>query len=615
MRHKRTGTLVVNLFQRFPWLYDTSLSVMYGNPAVRYQAWIEAFDILDEADLAAIRSAQSSLTDPPLLSLVVPIGDPDAPTLDALAESLMAQTYDRWEVWVVGGPSFSAVRRSDEAQTLLLDPRRRTLSEHPVSLAAEWNEVLRSASGEFLVFVDPHVSLRPHSLFLVALAIDQHPDVAVVYADDDVINADGTRADHYFKPDWNEPLFRAQNYLGGFVAFRRSAALATGGWREEPDGNSLWGLLLRVTADAPRHSIHHCPFVLSHWRQARAAPMIAAGRDIVTRAHEGRLSEVADEVSVEPVGESSYRLRRPLPDRPPLVSIVIPTTAKLQVLRPCLDGVLERTAYPAYEVLIVVNNSNANTSEELRYLDRLRKRPNVRVLSYGGAFNFSRLNNLSVACSRGEFTCFLNDDTLVIADEWLPAMVAEMRIATVAAVGAMLFYPNDRIQHAGVVVGAGDVAAHVYEHWRRGTSGYHERALVTQEVSCVTAACMLVRRTAFEDVGGFDEDLPVAFNDVDLCLRFRTSGWQIFWTPRAELYHRGTASLGRHDAHARIAEWQSEIGLMHKRWGDELLSDPYYNPNLALDPLQLWEPGFPPRCSFPWSVDVSAPGTRGKRSP
>ncbi len=212
------------------------------------------------------------------------------------------------------------------------------------------------------------------------------------------------------------------------------------------------------------------------------------------------------------------------------------------------------------------------------------------------------MNNWAADRSRGALLCFLNDDTVVIERSWLSEMVAHVLQDGVAAVGAMLLYPNERIQHAGVVLGAGDVAAHNYSRRPRVIRGYHDRALVDQDVSCVTAACMLMRRNVFLEVGGFDEALAIAFNDVDLCLRLRRVGWRIVWTPSAELYHRESASIGRHDSE-RENERAFESDLMYRRWGGELLSDPHYSPNLSLDPLMLWEPAFPPRVSLPWRVE------------
>lgn len=610
LRRKRIGAFVQRALNQVPAFRDALLELALGDPRERYQRWIAAYDTIDDPDLSAMREEQSRFAEPPLLSLVVPVGQTSESMLEALAQSLFAQVYERWELCFVGDRPVDQGVATFITNAPSRDARFRSLPERAGPLADTWDAALRSAAGEFAVLVDPRVALRPHALFLVARTIERNPDTVLVYADEDVIDDEGTRSGHYFKPDWNEALLCSQNYLGELVAFRRSLALEVGGCRGELGGDCAWGLFLRMTEGAPPGTIHHLPFVLSHRRavQRAADPQNDAERESVARDLEERLARSGRQAQVEPVGESSYRTRYALPEKPPPVSIIIPTTCKLEFLRPCLEGVLRRTSYPDFEVLLVVNNIRQDLPEQRGYLGTVRTRPQVRVLVYEDRpFNFSRVNNWAVGQARGELVCFLNDDTEVIGSEWLSAMVGHILQDRVGAVGAMLFYPDDRIQHAGVVLGAGGVAAHNYGGRRRGISGYHDRALINQDVSCVTAACMLVRRDVFLDVGGYEEALGVAFNDVDLCLRLSEAGWRIVWTPSAELYHRESVSIGRHDVGEREEEWKFAWNLMRSLWSEQLISDSHYSPNLSLDPLQLWEPSFPPRVSYPWRV-----GSRGR---
>ncbi len=283
------------------------------------------------------------------------------------------------------------------------------------------------------------------------------------------------------------------------------------------------------------------------------------------------------------------------------MTIIVPTTCRLEFLRPCLNGILNRTSYPKLEVLVVVNGMGVNTPEQWEYLEEIAALPHVCTLfNDDRPYNFSKTNNWAAEQALGELFCFLNDDTEVIATDWLSTMTGHVLRDRVGAVGAMLLYPKGRIQHAGVVLGAGGVAAHTYRSMPGRILGYHDRAVIDQDVSCVTAACMLVRREAFSNVGGFDEALALAFNDVDLCLRLHEAGWRIVWTPGAQLYHKESASIGRHDTADGEGQWTFEWSLIRSRWGGQLMSDPQYSPNLSLDARQLWEPAFPPRVSYPW---------------
>jgi GT2 family glycosyltransferase len=357
-----------------------------------------------------------------------------------------------------------------------------------------------------------------------------------------------------------------------------------------------------MTAGAPPQRIHHLPFIMSHRvRHHRVEDADGDRRERAARALERRLRDRDEHVEAEPVGERSNRTRYSLPENAPLVSLIVPTTCRLDVLRPCVGGLLNRTSYPDFEVLLVVNGTGPLTLEQRRFLEAMGARPQVRVLFYDQRpYNFARTNNWALEHARGELLCFLNDDTEVIGSNWLSAMVSEVVQDRVGAAGAMLLFPNNRIQHAGVILGVGGVAAHTYRGRRRDVRGYHDRALVAQDVSCVTAACMVVRREAFWNVGCFDSALAIAFNDVDLCLRLREAGWRIVWTPAAELYHKESASIGRHNVGKMEQQWALEYDLIRSRWAKQLFSDPHYSPNLSLDGLEVWEPAFPPRITYPW---------------
>jgi GT2 family glycosyltransferase len=565
---------------RVPLTEDAVVALIQGDAKRRYSKWIETYDTLDDVDAARMSEEVARLAAGPLFSIIVPL-ESHRDTLPArLEQSMRAQVYPRWEARPVCANDLD-----------------------------DWNATLRATRGDFVLVVDASTVLRRHTLLLFACEIAHAPDAALVYGDEDEIDARGHRSRHYFKPNCNEALLRSQNYLGGAVCYRRDVALELGGFEEEIDGDYAWGLSLRLTASVGRQRVRHVPFVLSHRRATQVTEVDASHRLRVARAVERRLSRAARIHKVEPVGTAaSYRVRYAAPEEPPVVTVIVPTTGRLHVLRPCVDSLLNRTSYRAVELLLVVSAATALAAEERRYLSTL-EHAGVRILSHAslGPYNFAETNNWAVGRARGDLLCFLNDDTEVINDDWLDALAAEVVQDRVAAAGAMLFYPNDRIQHAGVVLGVGGVAAHTYRGRRRNTSGYHDRALVAQDVSCVTAACMLVRREAFSAVGCFDARLATAFNDVDLCLRLGEHGWRIVWSPSAQLYHKESASIGRHHLGERAAQWSADYELMQSRWRDRLTSDPHYNPNLSLDGLEVWQPAFPPRTAYPWRVRVPEP--------
>jgi len=430
---------------------------------------------------------------------------------------------------------------------------------------------------------------------LLAYELKRAPDALLIYGDEDEQDEGGRRVRHYFKPDWNEAMLRSQNYLGGLVCLRRSHALDVGGADEELDGDCAWGLFLRATADTPRGSIKHIPFVLTH-RQRRTNR-----GEVAARAIEQRLARLGQRAHVAPAGEGSYRTVYDLPTELPKVTVVVPSTCRPDVLRPCVEGVLQRTAYPRLELVVVANGISEREHGTRDLLDEIASDARTVVLfSHDRPYNFAKLNNWAAEQTDGTLVCFLNDDTEVVESGWLAALVGQALQNRVAAVGAMLLYPNGRIQHAGCILGAGGVAAHVYRGKLNGISGYHDRALVDQDVSAVTAACMLVRRVAFADVGGFDERFAIAYNDIDLCLRLREAGWRAVWTPTAVLHHKEGASLDHHYAGETRSQWARESELMQRRWSEQLRSDPHYSFNLSLDVLHLWEPSFPPRTTYPW---------------
>jgi GT2 family glycosyltransferase len=559
---------------------------MRGDPQERYQQWIDAFDTLSETDVRAMRRIALGRE----FAVLVPLTASTTEELVPLADSLIAQVHEGWQAHFLTNDGADSSIDELVAELSARDPRFKGI--------VRWDDVLLSTAPEYLVLAQPTVSFRAHALFVMASVIERDPDVDLIYADDDALGSSGVRRDHSFKPDWNETLLRCQNYIGDLVCLRRP--LASAARSEDLLDAGSWGLLLRLAERVSPANVRHVPHVLSHRRTGDSSD---GHRSEVAAALCRRAREGGEYAEIEPVGNASYRLRYAVPAEGPLVTVIVPTTGRLELLRPCVDGVLSRTDYARLELLVVTDLGN-HTEEETAYLAALEELARTSILFIEQRpFNFSSTNNLAAAHAAGDLLCFLNDDTEVLHEDWLSAMTGHALRERVGAVGAKLLYPNGRIQHAGVILGAGGVGAHSYRGMRSDTIGYHDRAVVDQEVSCVTAACMLVRREAFMDVGGFDEALTVAYNDVDLCLRLRQAGWRIVWTPSARLCHKESVSTGAHYVAERRSVWTSEWDLVRSRWATELMEDPFYNSNLSLDPWELWEPAFPPRMSYPWRAE------------
>jgi hypothetical protein len=450
--------------------------------------------------------------------------------------------------------------------------------------------------------------LPEDALFWVAHEIALHPDVDLIFTDEDKIDETGRRHDPYFKPAWNPALMVAQNAFCHLGVYRRSLVEQVGRFREGYEGAQDHDLVLRCADATTPQRIRHIPRVLYHWRAS--AQSTAASLESKPYASSAGLMTIEDHLrrrgikgTVAPAAGSFYRVNYALPDPAPPVSIVVPTTLRNGVTRQCLQSVLGKTRYDDFELLLVATEPDL-AAGRAPFADILAD-PRVRTLSYSAStFNYSRVNNLGAAQARGALLCFLNDDVEVIGPDWLAQLVARVNLDGVAAAGPMLYYPSDLIQHAGVLLGVGEVAGrdgvadHAFRNVERGQAGYFARAALEQDYSCLTAACLLVRRSAFDAIGGFDVTLPTAFNDVDFCIRLRRSGARILWTPAAELYHHESLTYGAHNAPARAAEFDRDVALMRERWGDILDGDPCYNPNLSLQHAHQFQLAAPPRTVF-----------------
>lgn len=539
------------------------------------------------AELAAMRAEAEALGDgAPRISILMPVYNTLPAHLDAAIESVRAQAWPYWQLCLCNDASTDPAIRDRLDAWVRQDARILVLhlpQNQGIALATA--AALTLAEHPFIGFLDHDDCLAPWALYFAARYLIAQPQLDVLYSDEDKLDLSGRRYAPHFKPDWNPELFHAANYLCHFVVLRRALIAAAGGPRAGYDGAQDHDLLMRCIAHTAPERIAHIPAVLYHWREsltstahsAQAKPYAqASGIRALRTLVEGSGVEVTDGLF-----PFSYRLRHPLPADPPLISILIPTRDGLERLRRCIDSIQRLSAYRRFELLIVDNQSR--DPQMLSYLDALAAQPNARVLRYDQPFNYSAINNYAAEQARGEVLLLLNDDVEVLGADWLGEMLSQLLRPGVGVVGAKLYYPNGRIQHAGLILGIGGVAAHPHKHFVGTDYGYFGRLSLPQALSAVTGACLMVRRADYQRVGGLDaEHLAVAYNDVDFCLRIGALGLRCVWTPYAELLHHESLSRGSDRLPAKRQRLAREARVMRERWGTKLDRDPAYNPNLTL---------------------------------
>ncbi len=566
-----------------------------------YDLWVEQFDTIDDALRGVIRDRLARLNHQPLISVIMPVYNPRPDLLRAAIESVRGQLYGNWELCIADDCSSEGHVSEILSQYEAMDPRIKVAARDTNGhISAASNTALTLATGEWVSCLDHDDALAEQALALVAIALGDHPEAGIIYSDEDKLDSAGIRRDPYFKPEFDPLLLIGQNYINHLCLFRRDLVIDVGGYREGYEGSQDWDLALRVSELLTPERVVHIPHVLYHWRAHSGST--ATGVSAKPYAVDAGRSAVIDHLAR--TGRSARVTRIPLSghnrvtwdvsDPAPLVSIVVPTRDG-SLLQRCIDSVLAFTTYPNFELVVVDNSSR--TLPTLGYLRAHDDR--IRVFRDERPFNYSAINNAAVRQTSGEIVCLLNDDTEVIAGDWLTELVGQVLQPGVGAAGAKLYYDDGRIQHAGIVLGMLGVAGHSHRLFDRLSSGYFGRLQVAQNLSGVTAACIVVRREAWDQVGGFDEqNLPIAFNDVDFGLRLREAGWGIVWSPYAELFHHESISRGPDDIGHRAAAFAGEVDYMQRRWGPEVLrSDPYYNPNLSLC-AEDFSLAWPPRVSY-----------------
>jgi glycosyltransferase involved in cell wall biosynthesis len=574
---------------------------------ISYRKWVELYDTISEPDRDKIRHSILGLDYRPLISIVMPAYDTPEKAFREAIESVRAQLYTNWELCVADDASPSPKLAAVLTEAAALDPRikwiRREVNGH-ISEAS--NSALALASGEFIALLDHDDILPEHALYEIVVELNAYPDVDIIYSDEDRIGSDGVRHSPYFKTDWNPELFLAHNMISHLGVYRRSLIEKIGGFRQGYEGSQDYDLALRAVSATCADNIRHIPAILYHWcdgskctafSESQFARCVAAARH-AKRDYFAARNETA-EVEENPFAPGWDRIRRPVPSPAPLVSLIVPTRNRADLLGPCIDGFLHRTEYQPIEILIIDHQSD--DPKTLALLKQLSADERVRIVRYEGPFNYSDMNNKAVAEARGEIIGFINNDIDVIEPDWLSEMVALAVLPENGAVGAKLLYPNNHVQHAGVIVGSN--FEHAHANAERSASGYFCRLVLTSNISAVTGACLVLRKRVFEEVGGFNSvDLPVAFNDVDLCLEIRARGYRNVWTPFALLYHHESVSRGSDAAPEKIERFNRELNYLRTKWGGYALEgDPYFNVNLSLQHPSVVL-AFPPRRVKPWRM-------------
>ena len=555
-----------------------------------YDAWLAVQANLDKQVLSIIKEEINAWQTPPKIAILMPVYNPEKAYLVKAIESVLQQSYGNFELCIADDASTASYVSELLQSYMQKDQRIKVIfREHNGHISAASNSALSLVEADYVALMDHDDLLTPDALYWVAKTIQQHPDAQLIYSDEDKIDLQGKRYAPYFKPDWNPELLLAHNFICHLGVYKTERLKALDGFDSAFDGAQDYDLVLRYVTELQAQQIVHIPHVLYHWRAV--AGSTANGVQEKPYAEARILKAVASalerqhrpaEVSAHKQLPGVVRVRYLLPEVLPLVSIVMPTRNGFHLLHRSVESIFAKTTYPNYELIIIDNGSDDLVS--LRYLQRLQEKPQVRIIRDDSPFNYAALNNQAVAEAKGEVIALLNNDLEVINADWLDEMVSHVLHPEVGAVGAKLYYPDDTIQHAGVIVGLGGVAGHSHKHSPRDNPGYCGRLLLAQNLSAVTAACLVVRKEVFDAVGGFDQqNLSVAFNDVDLCLRIQEAGFYNVWTPYAEMYHYESASRGYEDTPEKQARFNKEVAYMKQRWGQGLLRDPAYNPNLTLD--------------------------------
>lgn len=526
----------------------------------------------------------------PKISIVVPLYKTPEKYLRQLVDTVKAQTYPNWELCLSDGSGADSPIRKLLESLASSDERIKVIfHEKPLQISENTNAGIEAATGDYIAFADHDDELTPHALFQCVKALNENRDIRILYSDEDKMSMDGHKFfQPHFKPDYNPDLLCTVNYICHLFVVDREIISQVGMLRKEFDGAQDYDFIFRCVETVKPEQIYHIPRILYHWRchedstaenpESKMYAFDAGARAI--KAHYDRIGVPVEIEKGEYLG--LYRTKF-LWEEKPLISIIIPNKDHIDDLKRCIDSIEEKATYRNYEYVIVENNSTED--ETFAYYKELEaSNPKAHVVYWDGIFNYSAINNFGAAHAKGDYLLLLNNDTEIISPDCLEQLLGYCMRPDVGAVGARLYYEDDTVQHAGVVVGFGGIAGHCFVQQKRDATGYCHRIICAQDYSAVTAACMMVKREAFDKVHGLSEEFQVAFNDIDFCLRLGKAGYLVVYNPYAELYHYESKSRGLEDTPEKVARFNREIASFEKHWPEILRDgDPYYNPNLTLE--------------------------------
>ena len=551
-----------------------------------YPNWLARNEVLD---IEAMTQEIATFHYQPKISIAMPVYNVEEKWLRLCIDSILNQVYTNWELCMADDASTDPNVKKILTEYQQLDERIRVVfREQNGHISEATNSALAIATGEFVALLDNDDELAINAFYEVVKVLNENPELDLIYSDEDKIDMDGNRSDPAFKPDWSPDLLLGTNYISHLGVYRRSILEEIGGFRKGYEGSQDYDLVLRFTEKTTKERITHIPKVLYYWRMLPTSTAVDQGSK--GYAFEAGLRAVQDALVRRGInGHATHGAANGLYDvyydieSEKLVSIIIPTKNGYKDVQRCVSSIIEKTTYQNYEIIMADNGSTDPKMHEL-YAEFEQQLPGrFFVESIDIPFNFSTINNRAAKKAHGEYLLFLNNDTEVITENWLTLMVSFAQQERIGCVGAKLLYPNNTVQHAGVILGLGGVAGHGHYGYPHGDLGYFGRLAINVNYSAVTAACLLMKKADFDAVGGFEEAFTVAFNDVDLCLKVQALGRDNVWLHEAELYHFESQTRGYDDKGKKKKRFEQEKVMMEEKWGSLIENDPFYNPNLTRD--------------------------------